>query len=262
MLNFLNKRFNKIIDYTSLVVLIFFSANLISQNKGPIFFSNKNYFAVSLGYIFNKPILAINNANIKPLFSADQNLNASWFYFFNKHFGFQMKLDFSTQSTRYATSDSTGNWNIKANHPYSKTGRNSLTTAITYNFLAAKHLNLLVACAPQFHLNRYTNPYDSADYRFNKQNGGLVSHNTRQTGFGIYLGLTISYKITEQVNLFVNPSYQRGFVKIRESKIGTPTNFSILGYYGSGPSIMIGILFCLKTKNSGLGDALNEKEVK
>lgn len=230
--------------FVSLIYFLFLITNLVSQNKPH--FIKQNYFSVGGGYMFNQPVVNPNNNQISKTVTSDGDFNVNWFRFFNKHVGLLLKLDFTTQSTKYQSIDTNGQRKNSEHFSFSKSGRNSLTTAITYNFLASKKINLLVACGPQFHLNRYTNPYDSSDYRFNKQNGGKVSRNTRQNGIGAYLGLMVNYKVAKQIHLFVNPSYQVGFIKFREAKIGTPSNFSILNYYGTGPSLIFGIMFCFK----------------
>jgi len=43
----------------------------------------------------------------------------------------------------------------------------------------------------------------------------------------------------------MNPSYQYGFIKFRESRVGNPSQYSQLDFYGTGPCFTAGLIFCL-----------------
>lgn len=221
------------------------SRQAFGQTEHISFFKQKNYFSVGLGLMFNHPTLTNNNYNINRAFTNDRDLALSWFYFFNKHFGTQTKLDWTTQSVKYKYTDTSGAHRVHESFSYSKSGRYSLTLGLTYNFKASKNINFLLTLGPQFHLNKYTNPFDSTSHKYV---GGLVQHNIRQTGFGFYFGLQTNYKINDRLCLFLNASYQRGFVKFREAIVGDINKTSTLNYFGSGPSVLIGVMFGRRQK--------------
>lgn len=223
-------------------ILFLFTGCFFGQNTLD-FYKYKNYYSVGFGMMYNHPTITNNKFNIERAFTHDRSLTVYWHRLINKHIGTLFKFEWSTQSTRYKYTDTSGRQGIRSKFPYSNTGRFSLVTAVSYNFMASKKINLLLSFGPQFHLNKYTNPYDSTIVKYN---GGLVTHNTRQAGFGFNLGLNIVYKVTDRLFIFLNPSYQRGFVKFREAIVGDLTRTSTLNYYGSGPSISIGITFRLK----------------
>jgi hypothetical protein len=102
------------------------------------YFKNKNYYSLGWGFMFNNPSVTENNYNIDKLYSYDKTFSFQWHHFLSTHFGTLVKLDWSTQSTRYGYRNSNGSV-IRASYPnYTRTARYSVTPSFTYNFNATK----------------------------------------------------------------------------------------------------------------------------
>jgi hypothetical protein len=227
------------------VLLIMPSVTLLSQTN---YYKEKNYISLSTGFLFNHPLLSHNAFNIRRAVSFDHQQAVAWFHFISKRAGWMLRAERSTQSVRYKYTDSIS---VRGTHKSFNTGwphdRYTATLGISYNFMAARKLNFLLVAGPQVYNNRYVISPDSIPYKFK---GPRFIYNTRHFGVGIYLGVHLVYRLSDRFLLFLQPSYQRGFVKIREAKVGWPSKYSVLSYYGSGTGISAGLLFYLKKKEA------------
>ncbi len=223
-----------------IIATLIFSVQLSFGQKNANYFKNINYYSLGGGFMFNNPTVTNNNFNIIKRYSYDKTYSFQWHHFLSKHFGTLIKLDWSTQSTRYGYRSNNGS-GTRASYPnYTRSARYSFIPSFTYNFNATKKINFLLWLGPQLHMNKRINQNDSTLIKFK---GGDATHNIKQFGYGFNLGLSFNYKINDYFYLFLNPSYQRGFVVFREAIVGTSIQTSMINYNGTGPSIIIGATF-------------------
>jgi len=220
--------------------LLAFSVQLCFGQNNTGYFKNKNYYSLGGGFIFNNPTVTENNFNIDKLYSNDKLFSLQWHHFYKIHFGTIIKIDWSNQSTRYGFKTAEAYVIHTDYHNYLRSSRFSITPSFTYNFNATKKINFLLFLGPQLHVNKPLNQFDSTLLKFK---GGDATHNIKQFGYGFNLGLSFNYKINDYFYLFLNPSYQRGFVVFREAIVGTSIQNSMINYNGTGPSIIIGATF-------------------
>lgn len=226
-----------VLKYT--IVVIFCLNNLHGQSI-PSIYSKNVYAKFTLGLKHHQPIVS-KSPYFKIGFIPDLVAEIGILTFSSKKHGWQFMFSGNTKNFAVKLKDTIpGSYTKEKEWGFSK-WYYQLTINKSYNFNLSKNINSIVCAGPALYLNNNDN-----DSLIQQNFERTFIQNTKSFGIGVDLSVMLNKKISDRSIISLTFGYQRGFVNFLNLNIVNHyynNNRTFANYYGSGPSVKIGIMF-------------------